>query len=89
MPLARQACSHGLDDFLSRGENAERRQGPCVDDALPVHQHLELTIMALDHLHLGSQLAAEPRRHTDGVEPGDSIGAVTNGDATHADLLLV
>jgi len=68
VPLARQPRSHGLDDFLSRGENAERCQGPCVDDALPVHKHLEFTVVAFDHLHFGSQLAAEPRRHPDGVE---------------------
>jgi hypothetical protein len=45
--------------------------------------------VALDHLHFGSQLAPQPRRHPDGVERGDSIRAVTNGNATHAGLLLV
>jgi hypothetical protein len=41
----------------------------------------------VDHLHVGLKLATEARRHTDGVQPGDSVRAISNGDPTHVHLL--
>jgi hypothetical protein len=43
--------------------------------------------VAANHLDTSAQFAAQPRRHTDGVQAGDSIRAIANGDANHVDLL--
>jgi hypothetical protein len=41
----------------------------------------------VDHGHLLPQLAAEPCRHPGGVEAGDSVRAIANGDSCQDYLL--
>jgi hypothetical protein len=40
----------------------------------------------VDHLHIGGQFFSKPGRHTDGVQAGDSIGAVADRDSRHVHL---
>jgi hypothetical protein len=79
---------YGLHDFLSGWHNAERHECAAVDHHLVVDEDLELAVPAFDEIDFGLQLTAKARRHTDGVDAGDSIRAVADGDASHAFLLV-
>ena len=83
MPSSGQSGAHGVENFPSRWKHSKCRERTAVDYRFAVHEHLELTVVAAEHLDFGLQLAPKPRRHTDGVQPGDSIRAIAHGNATH------
>src|SRR5262245_52644571 len=49
---------------------------------------LELAVVPTNHVHVGSKLTPKSCRHPDGVETGDSVCAIPDGDAAHVCLLL-
>ena len=58
--------------------------GPKASPVLALDGRIDLWQISLDRLlDVGAQLASQPGRHTDGVQAGDSVGAVANGDASH------
>lgn len=85
--LSGQAIAHGIENLSSRGKNPQCRQRAAINHCVAVHKHLELPIVPVHHVDFSLQLATKPRRHTDGVQPGDSVRTITNGDATHHPLL--
>ena len=79
-------CSDRIDNFSAGREHAYCRERTGVDDGLAVDQYLEFSIAPLDHIDVGVQFATKTRRHPDGVEAGDSIGAIADGNPSHAHL---
>jgi hypothetical protein len=75
---------HGIDYSSARWEHAECCQRAGIDDGLAVDQHLEFSVTSLDHFDVGSQFATKTRRHPDGVQAGHSIGAIADGNPSHA-----
>src|SRR5262245_33927209 len=80
-------CSQTLTDlihnFSTTGKNAERRELSPVHDHFAVNQDRELAVMTADHLHLGLELAPNPRRHPDGMNAGYSVDAVPERYSRH------
>ncbi len=68
-PLREESGANGVEHFSPGRKHTQRRQRAAVNDGLVVYQHFEFAVPTLDHLHVDAQLASEPRRHTDGVEP--------------------
>jgi len=81
--LGTESFSSYFDNLLGRRHDAEERKCAPVHDRILVHQNLELTIAAVDHGNIGSQLAPQACRHTGGVDSGDSVTAVADRDAGH------
>ena len=79
---------HGLDNLPPGGDDPKRRERSAVDHGLTINEHLVLAVLTVDHVDLDPQVTPELRRHTDGVETRQSIGAVTNGNPGHLALLL-
>ncbi len=75
--------SHRLDHFSARRQNAQHRQRAGVNHCLSVYEDLEFAIAGSDHLHIGLQVATESCRHPGGVQPGNSISAITHDDSLH------
>jgi hypothetical protein len=69
---------------FSRGwKNAENCEGASIEYYYLINKHFELAVTPAHHLHFRSQLAPESRRHTDGVQARDSIGAIPNANPIH------
>jgi hypothetical protein len=85
-PGLAELCLHRIDHFSPGREHAECRERPGVDDGLAVDQDLEFSVASFDHFDVGSQLATKTRRHTDSVQARHSIGAIADGNPSHADL---
>jgi hypothetical protein len=82
-----EAAAHGVHYFASRRKHAQRSQGASVHNDLVIHQNFEFAIVAADHLDVGLQFTTEARRHPDGVQSGDSIDTIANGNSCHWKLL--
>lgn len=81
-----QPLSHHFDNPLRGGENAEGCEAPTVEQQRAVEKDLELPIGPADDFDVRVQLTFHARRHTDGMQARDSIGAGTYLDARHAAL---
>src|SRR5262249_59180959 len=68
------------------GEPAQGVPGAAFDQRLPIDEDLEFAVATAHHLDIDSQLAPQPGRHTGGMQPRDSVGAITNGNPAHDDL---
>jgi hypothetical protein len=75
---------HSIDYSSAGWKHAKCRQRTSVDNGLAVDQHLEFSVASLDHFDVGSQFATKTRRHPDGVQAGHSIGAIADGNPSHA-----
>ncbi len=60
-------CANSLDNLSSRRNDAECRESSTVDDGLTIHEHLVLTISAVNHVDVDPQVTSQLRRHTGGV----------------------
>src|SRR6266542_3454488 len=78
-----QRCLHRGDRLARRRENAEGRERASVDNGVAVHQHLVLTVVAVNHGDVDLKLAPKPRRGPDGVKSGDSVNAVAECYPAH------
>ena len=76
---------HRVDHSSGGWKHAKCRKRAGVDDGLAVDQHLELSVASLDHVDVGFQFTTKTRRHPDGVQAGHSIGAIADGNPSHAD----
>ena len=71
-------------DNLSPGRHdAECCESSTVDDGLTIHEHFVFAIGAVLHLDLDPQVTSQLRRHTGGVQTGQSVSAITNDDPSH------
>ena len=52
-----------------------------ADDFFALDEDGEFTVAPFDEFHLEARIAPQTRRHTGGVDAGDSIPAAANGDA--------
>ena len=77
----------GVEHFLRRGKYSERRQGAALEHRRAVCLDAEVAVGTADHFDVHMQIAPEPRRHPDGVQAGESIRAVADGDAGHQHLI--
>src|SRR5262245_4773838 len=82
----RQAAPAGCEHLPARGEHAQGTPGTAIDHGLSIDKDLELAVMTANHLDLDPQVASKPGHHPGGMQPGDSVGAISNGDSTHDDL---
>jgi hypothetical protein len=83
MPLQRETSADCVDDLASGWHDPECRQSPTVDDSLPIHQNLILSITTVDHIDIDPEVASEFRRHPGGVKTRQSVRAVANGNSGH------
>ena len=81
-----ESVPNGVHDATAGGEDAEDRFRAGIDDDAIVDEHLELAVAPMDHGDVLGELAPEPRRHPGGVQAGESVGAVADGDPCHEDL---
>ena len=75
--------AHGLDNRTRRWHHPEDDERPSVDHDVAIDEHLVLAVASLDCLDLDSELSPQTRRHTDGMQTGDSERAVPNRYAGH------
>jgi hypothetical protein len=62
-----QTCANSLDNLSSRRHDAECCESSTVDDGLTIHEHLVLTISAVNHVDIDPQVTSQLRCHTGGV----------------------
>ena len=65
--LSGEVRSHLLNDLRGRWHHPKSHPASAIDDGFAIHENLVLTVAATDSLHLDSEFATEPRRHTDGM----------------------
>ena len=80
-------CANSLDNLSSGRYDAEYCETSTVDDGLTIHQHFVLTISAVNHVYINSQVTSQLRRHPDGVQTRQSVRAITNDNPRHFELL--
>src|SRR5258708_7766013 len=73
-----QRIPHSLDDFFAGRQDTGKCHCATINDCFTVHQNLEFLVMASNHFYVGTQLATNTRRHTDGVKSRHSVGAEMN-----------
>ncbi len=83
----RETSPHGGNDLPARGDHAECGKSPAINHCLPIDQNLVFGVSPMDHLDLDPELATQLCRHPDGVQSGDSIGAVADTYSGHRCLL--
>ena len=44
---------HGIDDVSPRGQYAESRERPAIDDGFPIDEYLEFAVASTHHVHIG------------------------------------
>ena len=76
-----QAVANGVNDLAGRRHEAEDHHRSAVDDNVAVDEHLVLTVAPVDRVDVDPELASQPRRRTDGVNAGDSKGAIANDNS--------
>ena len=87
MTLPRELRPHSVDNLPPGGDDPERRERSAVDHGLTIHEHLVLAVLTVDHVDLDPQVTPELRRHTDGVQTRQSVGAVPNANPGHLTFL--
>ena len=75
--------AYGVYDCLAFRKDAQDSQCTRINYSFPIDQYLELSITPVDRVDVRLQLPTKTRRHTDGVQPGDSIRAIPDGDTSH------
>jgi hypothetical protein len=78
-----EAGANGVNYLAGRWHEAEDHHRSAVDDNIAVDEHLVLTVAPADRVDFDPELPSQPRRRTDGVNAGDSEGAIANGDSRH------
>ena len=76
-------CTHAIDDRSPRGQYAESRERPAIDDGCSIDDYLEFAVVSMNHVHLDLQRTPNERRHTDGMESRDSKRTVTDCHPGH------
>ena len=79
--------ANSLDNFSSGRHDAECCESSTINDGLTIHEHFVFAIGAMLHLDLDPQVTSQLRRHTGGVQTGQSVRAITNDNPGHFDLL--
>jgi hypothetical protein len=80
---ASQSLPHLADNLPCRRHYPEDHEAATIDNYLVVHEDFVFAVMPVDRVDLDPELAAEPCRHTDGMQTGDSERAITNCYAGH------
>jgi hypothetical protein len=80
--------ANSLDNLSSGWHDAECCKGSTVDDGLTIHEHFVLAIGAVLHLDIDPQVTSQLRRHTGGVQAGQSVRAITNDNPGHSNSSL-
>ena len=78
-----EARAHGLDDLPRRWHHPEDDQRSSVDHDIAIDEHFVLAVASLDCLDIRSELSPQTRRHTDGMQAGDSERAISYRHARH------
>jgi hypothetical protein len=78
--------ANSLDNLSLGRHDAECCESSTVDDGLTIHEHFVLAIAAVDHVDIDPQVTSQLRRHTGGVQTGQSVRAISNDDPSHFDL---
>ena len=77
---------HSLHNLSDRRQDTEHRERTSIDQDRVVHEHLKLAVAAVHHLDISMELFPNPRRHPDGMEAGDSVGAESDRNSGHCSL---
>jgi hypothetical protein len=75
-----------FEDGAPRRQDAQHGHCTAVYDRLGIHEHLELSVPAVDHVHIRCELPSQVRRHTGGMQTCHSIGAEPDGNPSHDHL---
>ena len=67
-PSSRKAGPNSIEHVLARREHAQKCECAAIDEELPVHEYLELPVIATLQVHFGLQVPTNPSRHPDGME---------------------
>ena len=78
-----QRDSHCIEHDASRRQNAQCGKGSRHEHRGPVYEDLEFAVRRTDDFDVCLQLASHARRHTDGMQSCDSVGAGSNLDLGH------
>lgn len=82
----RKSFPYFLDCLACRRHHANDHERPTVNYRFAVDEKFVLAVTALDHLHVYAQLTTNPRRHTGGMQAGDSKRAIPDRHSRHCDL---
>jgi hypothetical protein len=77
-------CANGL--AAGREKTKNREESP-VHKNLAIDEDFVLAVAPVLGVDLDMQLSFKLRRHTDGVQTGDSKGAIANNDSGHLYVL--
>ena len=44
--------THAIDDLSPRGQYAESRECPAIDDSCTIDEYLELAVVSMNHVHI-------------------------------------
>jgi hypothetical protein len=77
-----------FDNLSSSWHDAKCCESSTINDRLTIHEHFVLAIGTMLHLDLDPQVTPQLRRHTGGVQTGQSVRAISNDDPRHLELLL-
>jgi hypothetical protein len=81
--LMAEGITNGIDDLTGGGHYAEKCEGTSINHGLAIHQDLEFPVSSMGGINLGAEFAAHAGRHTDGVDTRDSVGTISDSDASH------
>jgi hypothetical protein len=87
-PAAGQPLAHRVHDLPRGRHQSEDHERSAIDGHGAIDEDFVFSVMPVDHVDFETELAAEARRHTDGMEAGDSERAVTNRYPSHGGSLL-
>jgi hypothetical protein len=71
------------DYLASRRQDAKSGERSALEHQRSVHQNLEPAVRRTDHSDIRFELTSHSRRHTDGVESRNSVGAGSNLNSGH------
>lgn len=85
-PSRGEPDAHSLDNLAGGWHQTQSGKNPAIDDGLAIDEDLVLSVSAVDRLDVDLQFSPQLRRHTDGVETGQSIRTIANDNSCHLSL---
>jgi hypothetical protein len=78
-----ETCAHSCKDLASGRNGTQHHEGSAVYYGVTVDQDLVFAVTSVHGVYVNTEFSPEFRRHTDGVEPGQSVLAIANDYSRH------
>jgi hypothetical protein len=80
-----ETCANGCKDLASGRNGTQHHEGlgSAVYYGVTVDQDLVFAVTSVHGVYVNTEFSPEFRRHTDGVEPGQSVLAIANDYSRH------